>query len=256
MKAQKYFNYILSVLVIATMLLGGINPVPVRAQSLNSPVNISQDQAGVKVDGPKAPQAQPTPVPSPTPLPPVGGENSHGHVTPAERAAAAARAAAARQAGLQSVEQMAEAAVTSMDPGGVPDYFGTTPNWANSPIPASVGISGDGSGALATVVLSGGAVAAVNISNGGSGYTDAATTASVIGGGGTGAIIVPVIDPVSGAITSMNVVSGGSGYDSVPGIRKFVDSLAGLGSTGVNDLGQYIPVAVARHNIVSRIRLL
>ncbi len=195
MKTKKYFNIVFSTFVILTMLLGGVNPQAVRAQAAISPGNASNVQAVVKADAPEAPPAQPTPVPSPTPLPPVGGENSHGHVTPAERAAAAARAAAARQAGLQSVEQMAEAAVTAMDPGGVPDYFGTTPNWANSPIPASVGISGDGSGALATVVLSGGAVAAINISNGGSGYTDAATTASVIGGGGTGAILVPVIDP-------------------------------------------------------------
>jgi FtsP/CotA-like multicopper oxidase with cupredoxin domain len=41
-------------------------------------------------------------------------------------------------------------------------------------------------------------------------------------------------DPVSGAVTS---VTGG--------IRKFVDSLAGLGAAGENNLGQYLPVAVA-----------
>ena len=58
---------------------------------------------------------------------------------------------------------------------GAPDYFGTTPNYANSPL--------------------------------------------------------PTLD------TSGNVVPG-------TGIRKFVDSLPGLGAAGANDLGQYIPVAV------------
>ena len=57
---------------------------------------------------------------------------------------------------------------------GVTDYFGLTPNYANSPL--------------------------------------------------------PIIDP-SGNVTG--------------GIRKFVDSLPGLGPTGANNLGQYIPVAVA-----------
>jgi FtsP/CotA-like multicopper oxidase with cupredoxin domain len=41
----------------------------------------------------------------------------------------------------------------------------------------------------------------------------------------------PTVDPGTGAITG--------------GIRKFVDSLPGLGAAGANNLGQYIPVAVA-----------
>jgi FtsP/CotA-like multicopper oxidase with cupredoxin domain len=87
-------------------------------------------------------------------------------VTAADRAAAAARAAANKAAGKDGAKPAAV-------PGGTPDYFGTTPNYANSPLPT-----------------------------------------------------------VSGS-----VVSGG--------IRKFVDSLAGLGSANVNDLGQYMPVALA-----------
>lgn len=61
-------------------------------------------------------------------------------------------------------------------PGGVPDYWGPYPNYANSPLPVL-----DGSG---------------------------------------------------------NVTPG-------TGIRKFMDALPGLGPTGSNDLGQYIPVAVS-----------
>ena len=38
--------------------------------------------------------------------------------------------------------------------------------------------------------------------------------------------------------------NSGSGYVTPGGIRKFVDTLPGLGPTGANNLGQYIPVAV------------
>jgi FtsP/CotA-like multicopper oxidase with cupredoxin domain len=62
-----------------------------------------------------------------------------------------------------------------MNPGGTPDYFGTVPNYANSPLP------------------------------------------TVVGG---------VVTPSTG-------------------IRKFVDTLPLLGPAGINDLNQYIPVAVA-----------
>ena len=76
---------------------------------------------------------------------------------------------------------------------------------------------------------------------------------------------------VSGIITKITIVSGGAGYTAPivtitdttnplatgadatatiggplkSGIRKFVDSLPGLTPAGINDLGQYIPVAIA-----------
>jgi FtsP/CotA-like multicopper oxidase with cupredoxin domain len=84
----------------------------------------------------------------------VGDRVYHGRVTPQQRGAAAARLAA-QMKGKPTPK-------ATMNPLGVPDYFGSTPNYANSP-------------------------------------TD---------------------------------------------IRKFVDSLPGLGPTAKNDLGQYIPVAV------------
>ena len=64
---------------------------------------------------------------------------------------------------------------TMLMPGAIPDYFGSIPNYANSPLPEI-----DASG---------------------------------------------------------NIIAG-------TGIRKFVDSLAGLGAANANDLGQYMPVAV------------
>jgi FtsP/CotA-like multicopper oxidase with cupredoxin domain len=66
-------------------------------------------------------------------------------------------------------------------PGGTPDYFGSTPNYANSPL--------------------------------------------------------PVVDPATAAVSG--------------GIRKFVDTLPGLGAANANDLGQYIPVADANANQIA-----
>ena len=55
----------------------------------------------------------------------VGNRVFHGHVTPAQRRAAAARLAAKMKGH--------KAAAPVMNPLGVPDYWGTTPNYANSP---------------------------------------------------------------------------------------------------------------------------
>jgi FtsP/CotA-like multicopper oxidase with cupredoxin domain len=87
-------------------------------------------------------------------------------VTPSQRQAAANRL-------LKSLADLPVAKAV-MNPGGTPDYFGTVPNYANSPL--------------------------------------------------------PVKNRKTGRITG--------------GIRKFVDSLPGLGKANKNDLGQYLPVAV------------
>lgn len=97
-------------------------------------------------------------------------------VTTAMRKAAAKKRAAARKADIVgSLRTRINSLVTgsSLTPSATPDYFGTTPNYANSPLPSVVGSS----------------------------------------------------------------VTGG--------IRKFVDTLPGLGAGGANNLGQYIPVATA-----------
>jgi FtsP/CotA-like multicopper oxidase with cupredoxin domain len=94
-------------------------------------------------------------------------------ITPAQRAAVAKRQAAQRVSA--AAGRFGAAAAPTLNPGGTPDYFGTTPNYALSPLP----------------------------------------TLDTLG----------------------NVVPG-------TGIRKFVDSLPGLGAAAANDLGQFIPVAV------------
>ena len=48
---------------------------------------------------------------------------------------------------------------------------------------------------------------------------------------------------VFGAVTAISVTNPGAGY-LTPGLKKFVDTLPGLGEAGANNLGQYIPVAV------------
>ncbi len=172
-----------------------------------------------------------------------------GMITPADRQAAAVnRAKALAAKGQKSQVNTRMAPRRSATALATPDYFGNIPNYANSPLPPSVTIVGDGVGAVATVTVSGGGVTAFTVVAPGSGYTLAATTVSVIGGGGTGGLGTPTIDPVTGGITAIAVSNAGIGYGTVPGLRKFVDALPGLYVTGgslvTNDLGQYIPVGV------------
>jgi FtsP/CotA-like multicopper oxidase with cupredoxin domain len=170
----------------------------------------------------------------------------HGRVTNSQRQAAAARAAAIRTAAAATGRQAAAKAV--LDPNAVPDYFGTIPNYANSPLPSGplgtiavmdrgrgyssktpvtitdiVWSGGHGARAKATVVN--GHIAAITVTAHGGGYVDPIVT---IGGKGSGAEAMGILDS--------SRLRGG--------VRKFVDSLPGLGRAGANDLGQYIPVAI------------
>ena len=149
-------------------------------------------------------------------------------------------------------------------PGGVPHYFGPYGNWAFSPLPK-------------------GSIGTITVDAGGTGYT--APTVEFLTPYGTGdglatATIDPLtqIDLATGAITGITVTNPGSGY-SAPiveitdlngvdaaatasltgisgGIRKFVDKMPGLTAAGANNLGQYIPVAVADKTAFLGLRLL
>jgi FtsP/CotA-like multicopper oxidase with cupredoxin domain len=173
--------------------------------------------------------------------------NYKGKVKPADRlAAAAARPKAA---------VIAPTVVPA--PGGTPDYFGTTPNYANSPLPTVTGTPVSG------VTLNG-----FSVTSGGSGYTTPHVVLS--GGGGTGATATARVS--QGVVIALTLTNPGTGYTSAPavtlsprakgavatatftsnvgtfvitgGIRKFIDSLPGLGPTGANNLGKFIPIAV------------
>jgi FtsP/CotA-like multicopper oxidase with cupredoxin domain len=94
----------------------------------------------------------------------------------------------------------------------VPHYFGPYPNWANSPLAspdAVVTITGDGNGAKAVATVgANGAITAIDVTDGGSGYGTAKVT---ITGSGTGASADAVIIR-KGAVADIAVTNGGAGY--------------------------------------------
>ena len=168
-----------------------------------------------------------------------------GHVTNADRKAAAARAKALRASAVKTGKAVY---TPTLNPAAIPDYFGTTPNYANSPLPtgpvgsiavmdqgkgygksAKVTISdiswGSGRGAKAKAKVVSGHIVSITVTKQGRSYIDPMVT---ITGKGTGAEAMAILNSAK----------------AKGGIRKFVDSLPGLGATGANDLGQYIPVAV------------
>ena len=73
-------------------------------------------------------------------------------------------------------------------------------------------------------------------------------------GSGTGAHAIAATD--FGAVIALHLLTAGTGYVTPGGIKKFVDTLPGLTEAGANNLGQYIPLAVARHDDVPERRLL
>ena len=171
---------------------------------------------------------------------------------------AAAKAAAKRglRPGIAGLAAMGLTAAAVPDPGGVPHYFGPYGNWAFSPLPS-------------------GPIATVSVVDGGSGYTaPVVTIVDAYIATFTPATATATVDATTGAITGLVLGSGGDGYmapvvtitdptgtgalgDAIVGgpltggIRKFVDGLPGLGPAGANNLGQYIPVALAEPCIYS-----
>ncbi len=77
----------------------------------------------------------------------------------------------------------------------------------------------------------------------GAGYTSAPAVTFADTGAGTGAHAVAATD--FGAVIALHLLTPGTGYITPGGIKKFVDTLPGLTPAGANNLGQYIPVAVA-----------
>jgi FtsP/CotA-like multicopper oxidase with cupredoxin domain len=86
-------------------------------------------------------------------------------------------------------------------------------------------------------------VTAIDLTSPGAGY-DSAPTVTVLDSDGTdrGASATATV-AAKGSVTDVVVQSPGAGY-LTPGLKKFVDTLPGLGDTAANDLGEYIPVAV------------
>ncbi len=87
-------------------------------------------------------------------------------------------------------------------------------------------------------------ISAVSITSGGKGYDSAPTVtiADTVGVADKGASATATV-AVKGAVTGITVTNPGAGY-LTPGIRKFVNTLPGLGPDAANDQGNYIPVGV------------
>jgi FtsP/CotA-like multicopper oxidase with cupredoxin domain len=103
-------------------------------------------------------------------------------------------------------------------------------------------INGNGTGATAdaTVDPYSGAITSISLTNPGSGYTSATISISDGGGTGTGAMATAT---VSTSTIGVIVDAAGIGYRTPGGLRKFVDTLPGLGPSAANNLGQYVSVA-------------
>jgi hypothetical protein len=82
-----------------------------------------------------------------------------------------------------------------------------------------------GTQAVITATLSGGAITAVSVSSGGSGYTSAPTLSVSGSGGGTGATFTVTV--TDGAVTAVAVATGGSGYKGT-----ITATFSGGGGTG------------------------
>ena len=88
-------------------------------------------------------------------------------------------------------------------------------------------------------------VGRVDVISGGTGYSAApalAITDTGVGGTGAGAAATATV-VAAGAVTSIAATAPGAGYLTA-GLKKFQDTLSGLGPTAANNLGNYIPVAV------------
>ncbi|WP_010508409.1 DUF3383 family protein [Komagataeibacter europaeus] len=72
-----------------------------------------------------------------------------------------------------------------------------------------------GSGATGTATITDGAVSAIKVGTGGTGYVSAPTV-SLTGGGGTGATATATVS--GGAVTGFTVTNAGSGYTSAPAV--------------------------------------
>ena len=106
--------------------------------------------------------------------------------------------------------------------------------------PSVIITEGNNNGAVARANVVMNTIDSIDVNDSGAGYTSAAVTIGAPSPGGTQATATAA---VSGAVTGVTVVSPGSGYVTPSGIKKFVDTLPGLGSANPNDLGQYIPIA-------------
>jgi hypothetical protein len=153
---------------------------------------------------------------------------------------AAQRKAAADRAAVERAKSTGASALAVPTPGGLPDYFGVYPNWANSPqavlmVPTVTLTGGGGTGAIATAEVRG--VTLITVTAGGSGYTFAPTVV-ISGVSGSGATATAVL--TAGVVTGVTITDGGTGYMAAPSV-SFVGG-GGIGATATATVAPAGPV--------------
>jgi len=219
-------------------------------------------------------------IAAPKPTPPAAGSGSQMNMNAAQMAAAQPqmsgwdmvkmrttakmRQKAARNATLKGKPTMVAAGSTYV-PGNGPDYFGTTPNYASSPMPKIKWVAGGGDVILpvydpTTFTLTDPITnAVIDPCSAQSPYLTVAVPASP--GADTprcgqlaGGSMRPLIDPINKIpqldLTKVSIAAGVDGNGNVGAIRKFVEPLPGIGSPAASSTVQntkgtaYLPVAV------------
>jgi hypothetical protein len=98
-------------------------------------------------------------------------------------------------------------------------------NYSGTPL---VEIVGNGTGATATAVVTGGVVTAINLTSGGTGYT-VAPTVNLISGAGASASAALL---VNGMVTGVTITNSGLGYTSAPTVTFSAPGGTGTTATG------------------------
>ncbi len=159
-------------------------------------------------------------------------------------------------------------------PGGVPHYFGPYGNWAYSPLPkgpvtavtlvdGGFGYSPTTTAAINDAHGTGSGAGAVSLTIDPATGTITSITWDLVGGADYTAPVLTVTDPTgtgTGAIVTASIATLpiGTDYPAGIGMKKFVDLLPGIpgvssyitaangydATTGANNLGQYMPLAV------------
>ena len=112
------------------------------------------------------------------------------------------------------------------NPGDIPDYFGVTGNYANSPQPVltevAIADDGKGGGATATATTNAdGSIKAIQVITAGAGFISPQVTITDNATGGNGAVVSAVVGTTTsastnpnGVITNFSIINGGSGYSA------------------------------------------
>lgn len=128
--------------------------------------------------------------------------------------------------------------------GGAVTAIAVTDGGGGYTAPPAIVIFGDGTGAVAVATVVGGVVAGITVLDPGTGYTTPPTIALVNGDTGTGATATAAVS--GGAVTGIAVGSGGTSYNAPPTVV-----IAGGGGTGATATATVVDGVVTAVTITS-----